>query len=79
MTRLVGHLTQDRRELMGVAPTGMELTNRVIVIHRIVEGKIAEEWGVGTSTSEVREGFVARLVHQAHRRPIRPSSSVALC
>jgi serine phosphatase RsbU (regulator of sigma subunit)/ketosteroid isomerase-like protein len=68
VTRLVGHLTHDRSELMGVAPTGMELTNRVIVIHRIVDGKIAEEWGVGTSFSEVREGFVARLVHQAQER-----------
>ena len=29
---------------MGVAPSGREITNRVIVIHRIVEGKIAEEW-----------------------------------
>ena len=31
---------------MGVAPSGREITNRVIVIHRIVEGKIAEEWGM---------------------------------
>jgi serine phosphatase RsbU (regulator of sigma subunit) len=68
VTRLVGHLTHDRRELMGVAPTGMELTNRVIVIHRIEGGKIAEEWGVGTSISELREGFVARVVHQAQER-----------
>ena len=33
---------------MGVAPTGREMTNRAIVIHRIVGGKIAEEWGMGT-------------------------------
>ena len=68
VTRFIGHLTHDRRELMGVAPTGMELTNRVIVIHRISGGKIAEEWGVGTSISEVREGVMARLVHQAQER-----------
>ena len=68
VTRFIGHLTHDRRELMGVAPTGMELTNRVIVIHRISGGKIAEEWGVGTSISEVREGAMARLVHQAQER-----------
>ncbi len=53
---------------MGVAPTGMELTNRVIVIHRISGGKIAEEWGVGTSISELREGFAARMVHLAQER-----------
>ncbi len=68
VTRFVGRSTHDRRELMGVAPTGVELTNRVIVIHRIVEGKIAEEWGVGTSISELREGFAARMVHLAQER-----------
>src|ERR671910_3233410 len=68
VTRFVGRSTHDRGELMGVAPTGMELTNRVIVIHRIVEGKIAEEWGVGTSISELREGFAARMVHLAQER-----------
>ena len=39
---------------MGVAPTGGELTNRAIVIHRIVEGKIAEEWGMGTLGAKLR-------------------------
>ena len=68
VTRFVGRSTHDRGEIMGVAPTGMELTNRVIVIHRISGGKIAEEWGVGTSISEVREGAMARLVHQAQER-----------
>ena len=68
VTRFVGRSTHDRGELMGVAPTGMELTNRVIVIHRIVEGKIAEEWGVGTSIQELREGFAARMVHLAQER-----------
>jgi predicted ester cyclase len=68
VTRFVGRSTHDRGEIMGVAPTGMELTNRVIVIHRIVEGKIAEEWGLGTSISELREGFAARMVHLAQER-----------
>jgi predicted ester cyclase len=48
VTRLSVRATHDRGELMGVAPTGKEMTNRAIVIHRIVEGKIAEEWGIGT-------------------------------
>jgi predicted ester cyclase len=68
VTRFVGRSTHDRGELMGVAPTGMELSNRVIVIHRIEGGKIAEEWGVGTSIQEVREGFAARMVHLAQER-----------
>ena len=55
VTRLVVHSPHDRGELMGVAPTGRVLTNRAIVIHRIVEGKIAEEWGMGTIGSTLRK------------------------
>jgi serine phosphatase RsbU (regulator of sigma subunit) len=40
---------------MGVAPTGRELTHEAIVIHRIVEGRIAEEWGIGTTGSTLRK------------------------
>ena len=34
VTRFIVHATHDRGELMGVAPSGRELTNRAIVIHR---------------------------------------------
>jgi serine phosphatase RsbU (regulator of sigma subunit)/predicted ester cyclase len=68
VTRFTVSGTHDRRELMGVAPTGREATNMAIAIHRIVEGKIAEEWGVGTSISEVREGFVGRWQHLEQER-----------
>ncbi len=54
VTRFIVHVTHDRGELMGVAPSGRELTNRAIVIHRLVEGKIAEEWGLGTLGSKLR-------------------------
>jgi len=61
VTRFVVHSPHDRGELMGVAPTGRVLTNRAIVIHRIVDGKIAEEWGMGTIGSTLRK---QRLVLQ---------------
>jgi predicted ester cyclase len=54
VTRIVAYATHDRGELMGVAPSGRELTNRSIEIHRIVEGKIAEEWGMGTLATKLR-------------------------
>src|SRR5215213_5185243 len=54
VTRFIVRITHDRGELMGVAPTGREMTNRAIVIHRIVESKIAEEWGLGTLGSKLR-------------------------
>jgi serine phosphatase RsbU (regulator of sigma subunit)/predicted ester cyclase len=54
VTRFITHATHDRGELMGLAPSGREMTNMGIVIHRIVEGKIAEEWGIGTIGSNLR-------------------------
>ena len=65
VTRFIVHLTHDRGELMGVAPSGRELTNRAIVIHRFVEGKIAEEWGLGTLGSKLRG---QRLEHERIER-----------
>jgi ketosteroid isomerase-like protein len=35
VSRLVVHVTHDRGELMGVAPSGKLMTNKVIMIHRI--------------------------------------------
>src|ERR687886_475551 len=54
VTRLIVHVTHDRGELMGFAPSGRQLTNKVIVIHRISGGKIAEEWSIGTLGLKLR-------------------------
>src|SRR5215208_3041836 len=51
-SRLTIKRIHDRREFMGVAPTGMELKATAIVIHRIAEGKIVEEWSEGTGLLE---------------------------
>jgi predicted ester cyclase len=48
VSRFVVHTTHDRRELLGAAPSGRELSHISIVIHRISGGKIAEEWSTGT-------------------------------
>jgi serine phosphatase RsbU (regulator of sigma subunit)/predicted ester cyclase len=65
VSRMSGRGTHDRRELMGAAPTGREIANRVIVIHRIVGGKIAEEWRVGTGPSQL---LGLRLEQEARER-----------
>jgi serine phosphatase RsbU (regulator of sigma subunit)/predicted ester cyclase len=52
ISRLTIKRIHDRREFMGVAPTGMELKASAIVIHRIAEGKIVEEWSEGTGLLE---------------------------
>jgi serine phosphatase RsbU (regulator of sigma subunit)/predicted ester cyclase len=67
VTRFVVHATHDRGELMGVAPTGKVLTNRAIVIHRIVEGKIAEEWGMGTIGATLRKQRLEQEISERER------------
>ena len=52
--RCVVRRTHDRGKVMGVAPSGRELTYMLVVIHRIEGGKIAEQWGGGTGLSELR-------------------------
>jgi predicted ester cyclase len=53
VTRFTVHATHDRKEIMGVAPTGREATYKTIFIHRISGGKIAEERSLGTVVSKL--------------------------
>jgi serine phosphatase RsbU (regulator of sigma subunit)/predicted ester cyclase len=66
-TRFIVHAIHDRGKLMGVAPTGRELTNRAIVVHRIVKGKIAEEWGMGTIGSTLRKQRLEQEIRERER------------
>src|SRR5215213_1043739 len=67
VTRFIVHSIHDRGKLMGVAPTGRELTNRAIVVHRIVEGKIAEEWGMGTIGGTLRKRRLEQEIRERER------------
>jgi predicted ester cyclase len=67
VTRLVVHSLHDRGELMGVAPTGREITSRSIVIHRISEGKIAEEWSIGTIGLKLRGQRLEQEISERER------------
>src|ERR671913_2039096 len=67
VTRFIVHAIHDRGELMGVAPTGKDLTNRAIVVHRIVEGKIAEEWGMGTIGATLRKQRLEQEIRERER------------
>jgi predicted ester cyclase len=67
VTRFTVHAAHDRGELLGVAPTGKELTNRAIIIHRIVGAKIAEEWGMGTIGLKLRGQRLEQEIRQRER------------
>jgi serine phosphatase RsbU (regulator of sigma subunit)/predicted ester cyclase len=47
--------THDRGEWMGLVPTGKEFKASHILIHRIVAGKIAEEWSQGSGLAELAQ------------------------
>jgi serine phosphatase RsbU (regulator of sigma subunit)/predicted ester cyclase len=65
VSRISGRAVHDRRERLGAAPTGREVHYIGILIHRISGGKIAEEWGLGTSISEL---MGQRLEQEARER-----------
>jgi serine phosphatase RsbU (regulator of sigma subunit)/predicted ester cyclase len=45
----------DRGEFLGLAPTGEEWAITAMFVHRIVGGKIAEEWSQGGGLAELRQ------------------------
>jgi serine phosphatase RsbU (regulator of sigma subunit)/predicted ester cyclase len=67
VTRFIIYATHDRGALMGVAPTGRDLNHRAIVVHRIVEGKIAEEWGMGTIGAKLRGQRLEQEIRERER------------
>ncbi len=67
VSRLVVHVTHDRGELMGVAPSGKVMTNRVIMIHRIEGGRIAEEWSIGTLGLKLRGQRLEQEIRERER------------
>jgi ketosteroid isomerase-like protein len=66
-SRFVVHVTHDRGELMGVAPSGKVMTNKIIMIHRVEGGRIAEEWSIGTLGLKLRGQRLEQEVHERER------------
>jgi serine phosphatase RsbU (regulator of sigma subunit)/predicted ester cyclase len=67
VTRFTVHAIHDRGDLMGLAPSNKGITYKPIGIHRIVEDKIAEEWGGGSGLSELRR---QRLEQEERKREL---------
>src|SRR5919107_758216 len=45
----------NRGEWMGLVPTGKEFKALLVLIHRIVEGKLADEWSQGSGLAELTQ------------------------
>ena len=55
MTIFTASSTHDRGEWQGFVPAGKEFKALLILVHRIVEGKIAEEWSQGSGLAELTQ------------------------
>ena len=63
ISRLTMRATHDRGTLFGVAPTAKEWATPLIVINRISEDKIAEEW-----SADIVTPFLEEIEQQARER-----------
>ena len=64
VTWLIGSGTHDRERFMDLAPTGERMTMKHIIISRVVEGKIVEEWRV----SDISDMWQRRLQRERIER-----------
>ena len=55
VTTFAASATHDRGEWMGLAPTGNEFNAQLVLIHRIVGGKISDEWSQGSGLEELAQ------------------------
>jgi serine phosphatase RsbU (regulator of sigma subunit)/predicted ester cyclase len=55
VTTFAASAIHDRGEWMGLAPTSKEFKPLLVLIHRIVGGKIAEEWSQGSGLAELAQ------------------------
>ena len=55
VTSFTASATHDRGEWMGFVPTGREFEAKLILVHRIVGGKITDEWSQGSGLAELTQ------------------------
>jgi serine phosphatase RsbU (regulator of sigma subunit) len=65
ISRLSIHGSHDQEMFTGVPPTGVKIEFTGILINRVVDGKIAEEWSEGTYAYELMR---QRLDHELRER-----------
>jgi steroid delta-isomerase-like uncharacterized protein len=78
VSRLITSGVHDRGEFMGLAPTGKDYEMTVIVIHRIEEGKIAEEWTEGSDVATLTQQHLEQELRERERveRELRVARSI---
>ena len=67
VTTFAASAIHDRGEWMSLAPTGKEFKALLVLIHRIVEGKIAEEWSQGSGLAELTQQRLEQEMRERER------------
>ena len=67
VTRITWRSIHDRGEYFGLMPRGTEVEVTAMTMHRIVGGKIAEEWGEGSGSAEIAQAHLEQEVRERER------------
>jgi serine phosphatase RsbU (regulator of sigma subunit) len=67
MTRWTGSGVHDRGEYQGFAPTGRWSAGKIIDVHRIEGGKIAEEWKGASTLADLQQERLAQVERERER------------
>jgi serine phosphatase RsbU (regulator of sigma subunit)/ketosteroid isomerase-like protein len=67
MTRWTGSGLHDRGQFQGFAPTGRWSADKIIDVHRVEGGKIAEEWKGASTIAALQEERLAQVERERER------------
>jgi serine phosphatase RsbU (regulator of sigma subunit)/predicted ester cyclase len=67
VTRITWRSIHDRGEYFGLMPRGTEVEVTAMTMHRIVGGKIAEEWGEGSGSAQIAQAHLEQEVRERER------------
>jgi predicted ester cyclase len=67
ISRISTRSLHDRGEYLGLMPAGKELEVTSIAIHRIVGGRIAEEWSQGSGLAEMTQARLEQEIRERER------------
>jgi serine phosphatase RsbU (regulator of sigma subunit)/predicted ester cyclase len=67
VTRITWRSIHDRGEYFGLMPRGTQVEVTAMTMHRIVGGKITEEWSEGSGSAEVAQAHLEQEVRKRER------------
>jgi serine phosphatase RsbU (regulator of sigma subunit)/ketosteroid isomerase-like protein len=76
MTRWTGSGVHDRGEYQGFAPSGRWSAGKIIDVHRIEGGKIAEEWKGASTLADLQQERLAQVERERVEQELRVARSI---